>query len=78
MRSGLTLRGRCTNEAVAGTISPGVAVAADVLPVFDGPDSLVAFFGVFAAEASRGQPIWMNRSLEQAVGDAYIPVISST
>lgn len=39
--------------AVADSISPVIAVAADVLPPLDGPESLAAFCDVFAAEASR-------------------------
>jgi hypothetical protein len=39
--------------AIADSISPVIAVAAEVLPPLDGPDSLAAFCAVFAGEASR-------------------------
>jgi hypothetical protein len=39
--------------AVADSISPTIAVAADMLPPLDGPDSLAAFCALFAAKASR-------------------------
>jgi len=38
---------------VADSISPAIAVAADVLPPLDGPGSLRAFVALFAAEATQ-------------------------